>query len=765
MRRGLIILFAVMALIFSVVLCACENEATTINEEEIVDVTSLATQSGVVIEGSIFKSNTKVKVTEVRTQQLSNEEWVTLNRLAGADVYKVFNISLYQGNEKIENTDRLTFSIPLRVFRLQSANLDKIRILSIDERGAIYPITTDGDEKTTRVLSFSTQIPKYFIVLKLDEVPPPQIEEEPTTPTHYYYKVSGQTPTLSSTGVKEHYRCTDFDCDKYFDLEFNEISYEDIILPEISHNFVLKVNGEKKSEFTVQKDGDYFKANLSGISLKKDDVLSLTTNDEYAYEFALYQKNSQIYTRNNYSREGKILYDVDAADISIEMYKTSYGGAYITVSGAKFEINYWSANARGTIEPDENGIVSFKAFKAIPVIQLKLYEVREDYKCDYNDFTLSTELPSGTVYLYDKTWVAFHKQGYYDVEFDLNTKVVTVSLTEGAPNMISGGNYGYYSVDSSYVVGLSAIGSKTNADNTDWNAFIPKFLAKSTRKKVYIYDCASQPASDLSVAENSVEYIKIDETDKNCIVFIQEGSYNICIHDYTHEVSVEYLGDASPLYVAEINRPHHGIDPFMKCELKATNEENILALESELFVYAGYTLEIYNDKDSTSHYAKLEDSADEEYASGLSRLYFHKGGVYKVYFNTSTLKINIELVRELTQEEILIPTKLYHHANGGHYQDMIILVTNENNEEELCALDVTITDEAKNYYFEYFVTDLSNNITDNFVNDISLDAEYEDYKVLKPTNGLEYGRLYIKKPGTYNIYINKYTHIIRIEKV
>ena len=761
MRRGLIIFFAVMALIFSVVLCACEKDAT-ITEEEIVDVTSLTTQTGIVIEGGAFKSNTQISLSEVRDE----EELSDINqeiRVIGGNIYKAFDISLYQGNEKIENKQYLTFNIPTGVLRLQGLDLEQFRLFAIDQKGRLDILTTDGNENNTKAYKFSTNMPKYLVVVRIENNPINPEQKKPEQ-KYSYFKVEGKTPTLTTTGVREHYTCYVNGYNKYFDLDYNEISYEDTIIPEMSHNFVLKVNGEKKVEFTVQEDGDYFKANLSGVSLKKDDILSLTTNDEYAYVFTLYQKNSQYYTRNNFSKEGKILYDVDSADISLEMYKTSFGGTDVIVSGAKFDIysDYWTS--RELVEADANGKVCFKKLKAWPVMQLYLYEEREGYDCDLDGFTLSTELPTGTVYLYSKTRVAFQKQGYYDVEFDLNTKIVTVAATEDVPTMISGGNYGYASADNTYLYAVSSLDLKFVDGGMDWYSFIPKFLANSPRSKVFIYDSKRNPANGLKVAEDSKEYIRINETNTNTIEFIKEGSYNINIYDETYIVSVEYLGDTSPVYKADLKKPHNS-KSTITYDFVTTDAENVLVLESNLLVYAGYTLGVYNDKDSTASYTKLEESTDAEFASGLSRLYFHKGGVYKVYFNTSTLKVNIELVRELTEDEILIPTRVYNTSAGLYYQRGIELIANENDDEEVCALGVIINDEDKNYDFEFDNRDGSNIDKTEYINDISLDGEYENYKISKPTNGLEYGILNITKAGTYNIYINKLTHVVRVEEV
>ncbi len=774
MKRRLSILLALMTLIICVLLCSCTENNKSGDD---IDVTELTSESGIVISGGTFKSDTKIVLKEINDQEVIDgikqklEPYNSFEKQYGFcySLCKVIDVSLYMGEYKIYKEGFFDYHIPGECVNLESPNCNEYILFYVNNTGELEEVF--GDINDNASFDFTSTMPKYIVITKisLDEEIDPNSEDD-TPHVHDYYLCLENKPTFFKDGHITYYYC--YDCRKYFDEDFNEISEESTIIPKLSRNLVLNVNGEKRAEFTVQGDSDEsLTAELTGISLKKDDLITFTTNDKLGAQVICYPEAIYTDADNNFSllRNGKVHNDVDAATITIRGDRFGQLGIYI--SGVKYDIYYRHSvgSAINMVEPDSNGVISLKQFKTHDGAWLILFNKVYDIFDYIRGFELSTELSSEVVSISDNGGSLYFKEtGYYDIDFDLNSKIVSVKYTENMPTMISYGNLASFKTGAYMPYYISTIScSEFNEDKTEWNAYIPKYAVYNSDKYLCILDSKNEAVNDMFVAEDSKEYISVNEC---YIYFLQDGSYDIYINDVTHEVRVVYLSDGTPVYKAKLEMPHNSSNSVVYSFAK-TDDDNILVLESELFVYAGYELRIYNEKDYEDDFTKLEDSLDAEYASGTSRLYFHKGGVYKIYFNTSTLKVNIELVRELTGDEILIPNTV------ERYNKRYNLIENPNNNDEMCLLNVIIENyyynniRYGNYqydednYFEFGVIVEGNTYPTKYVNDIYMEGESDNYYIDKPTNGLSYGRLLIKNPGTYNIFINKTTHEVRVEEV
>ena len=78
--------------------------------------------------------------------------------------------------------------------------------------------------------------------------------------------------TCDASGVKAHYECSE--CGKYFDEEFNEVEYNDLIIPKLTHDFGELIELEEadcendglKAHYVCSHCGKYFDENYNEVS-------------------------------------------------------------------------------------------------------------------------------------------------------------------------------------------------------------------------------------------------------------------------------------------------------------------------------------------------------------------------------------------------------------------------------------------------------------------------------------------------------------------
>ncbi len=741
MRRGLIIFLAVMALIFSVVLCACENNNTTTEPDidPVVEVTSLTTNTGIVIEGGSFTSDTELYVDEVKEEAVLN---IISNRLSvfpELSVFKIYEFSLYKDGERIKNKQYLDFTIPAGAFRLQGYDLTKYKLYEYTQRGDISILRTNEGE--TKGYSFSTNMPLYFIVVKVDNTVEPESEQH----QHYYDRVDHKAPSYINDGNIEYYYCCF--CDKYFDEEYNEISKEDTVIPKLSTDLYLYVNGESKGIFSFSKDNYYLNWEMANVRLKANDEISLVFADDPTNTYSY-----TIVEDSNLTEEGKVFDDVDNATIKITQYGYYKYTLKMYVSGAVYTYKYLNYADNPTANADENGIVKFNNVRAFKEATCGFVKQCANWYAKRIEYEIGADSDPDLFYLPEKTeeyryyHCYFNKSGYYNITIDTKTNEMNYEFIAEPKLEFKDGAMSYVTTDGRNIVHFVY---------PDRGMISEDFYATEGHNVFSLYNSSSSSYcndSVITILEDSKKYIKFNNQ-TNKYEFLEYGQYKLEVDLFTAEMSVTKIADATPDYKLYIRN-------FDKYDLEATEDENILKINKVLYV--GQYFWIANTKNEGTRLYKLAEASDSDYVIVQDRLIVRKAGLYNLYFNTSELKLDIELVRELSEDEILIPSyayyKTYDEPRRTSSTPKVNFEVNPDDENELCLLNIKVWDCFGNshrvdMYAEGYI----------IIGDTKL---AESYSFVKLSTWFDnYGSLVFDHAGTYNIYINKTTHVVRVEEV
>ena len=773
MRRGLIIFLAVMALIFSVVLCACEKpEYIDPSVDPIEDLTELVSEAGVVITGDTFPDGATIEFKEVTDKELLDEINTKIENQTDLNMYydtgkavltvmKVVELSIYNGDEKWDANNSLTYRIPFELLGIknQSDSYD-YKLFKLNSNSFVKYIDTFSYNYNLG-WSFTTAQPKYLVLVKT-EAPPCKHDNMGSL-------TDGYDATFFNKGSIRYSYC--WDCRKYFDENGNGITSEETEIPVLTHEIELHVNGEKKCDCSiVSEDDQLIKWQTDKITLHKGDYIEVFTNEETPIKCAYTSYDTSLVDQN-----GKMVLDVNDAQMLLEVKR--YGNLIINVSG----VDYYYAKSDQLDScvfayTDAHDIIALGNIALARWENIKFYGYINGEHKDLYVSSIDTALSSDVV-IVENGYLYFYKQGKYNISFNVTTKVATVELVEELPATISGGvlylNNGYGSC-----TGIMSYYDHTR-DSLDRlvKIYSTIYATNSAIKgSCYEYSIRNSNGSivdDFIIAEDSKEYIEFDN-ETNKLRFIKYGVYDLVISESTHEVQAIYKGDDTPEIKIKIDNYDTTKKLHIDEVLKETEESNVVVYESNSIIYAGEVLQLWNKKDHWNWAGQrfvLEEESDSQYVlstyDSYSRaiLVFKVSGVYNIYFDTNTGKIDFELVRAINANENLLPTTLTAFWSNGTNGGETNLISNPNNSNEYCVknyvviLDDAPADASKTIKLLEFRDSIGTPIRDITSEDTLID-EASIYQSRE-----RYGLLAIKATGIYNIYINIYTHVVRVEKL
>ena len=205
----------------------------------------------------------------------------------------------------------------------------------------------------------------------------------------------------------------------------------------------------------------------------------------------------------------------------------------------------------------------------------------------------------------------------------------------------------------------------------------------------------------------------------------QGGSESI--DDYIIFVSViDYTNGNQTLYPTK--NPDNPNEFYVRVETIAANSYISVSAMSKV-------------DDSTTSYGTLADT-DSSIASNLTAeiISVKVAGPIDIYFNFETKTIKIVTVTGSTEETVL-PKEIYIST-----MEKYTLVENAENPDELCYLGLVLEG-----YDDFRIRDTNN----NYISDITLASG--------TTGAMTSGSsVMVEEDGTYNIYVNKTTHVVRI---
>ena len=155
------------------------------------------------------------------------------------------------------------------------------------------------------------------------------------------------------------------------------------------------------------------------------------------------------------------------------------------------------------------------------------------------------------------------------------------------------------------------------------------------------------------------------------------------------------------------------------------------------------TVTAYGSDDSNTTYYTLSDT-DASVATTISTLIMiKKSGIFDIYFNTQTKTVRVVYVGEADTATAL-PKDIYIST-----MEKYAFIENPDNSDELCYLGLVLES-----YDDFRIRDTDN----NYISDITLASGTTGAN----TSG---SSVMVEADGTYNIYINKTTHEVRIVAV
>ena len=729
MKKGLLIILAVIALTFGILLCACSDANQT---QEL----TLNTNTGIVLEGADISSNTNVSLVRVTSEEESSIEKIVNSQLLTDGFTRIYIHKLINSSNELDfelNND-ITATIDSSRIQFIIDESCSSRLYVLDNYYQLEFLTYELSEDTVK---FTSKPFKYIITIR-GEASYSQSYNDPhdcAAGEHNLQLYNAVEPTFGTNGYKAYYVC--LNCGKHYDINHNEISsIKELREPKLSQHILLYVNGEKKGEFS-QAGYSTIEWTISGINLKKNDVITLVDAEDNSRTIPQY-----AVVDANISIVGKVINDVENATITLKAYSTS-SGVNISIPGRIFDIyccDYYLKSY--LVEPDKDGNCVLSNMRFRKNAPFYFYE-QKTKEINALEFTLGSESDESQVTINSNNF-SFKEAGIYNLSLNVNTRVLNFELVSIAPTAISSISF----------ADISGNGSHTEFIQSDRNnpyfSVRKNFLAVDGRNSFNVSGSKGE-INDLTVASGSEKYITID-TNGRTITFVENGSFDVKIDDFTHKVYITKVGDATPDYrilIGALGRKN------AYYEMEKGDADNIF-VKKNIIIRSGEYIWATNLKDGNSRFHTLKESSDLDYASNSDRLSFKKSGVYNINFDANNYKVDIEFVRDLNRDEIEIPTKIFNSSLNGEFDKEYKLYENPNNSDELMLQRVYITTTDKNYYVEFY--------KDNYrMSDVSMEGESDYFEI--ETGPYHPGKVHFKTTGVFNIYINKYTHIMRVEKV
>jgi hypothetical protein len=235
------------------------------------------------------------------------------------------------------------------------------------------------------------------------------------------------------------------------------------------------------------------------------------------------------------------------------------------------------------------------------------------------------------------------------------------------------------------------------------------------------------------------------------VYFTKAGTYNLAYNVETGVLSITSVGGdeggdtefdpSNYLYYLSVSGGSGGTQT-LTMQVNPSNAKEFcykgLALTANCFIGV---IEMAKDASSNNTYGAIADT-DAGVAQSFGTVAMVKiAGTYDVYFDTEAKTIKLVRVGDLPEQSATVPKDIY-----IRYDNILTLIENPDNPDELCYLGLEMG------AFESFkIRDTDkNNITDITLAEGTTGAS---------TNGTE---ISFQVDGTFNIYINKTTHEVRI---
>ncbi len=746
MKKFLIVVISILML-FALVACNSNKDTNNSGDNTPVsgNVNKLIADSGATVEGVEFPSDAVLTCTLITDAQ---QKSAALNKLTNQNYNKeantyVLDISILKDGSKIQPSGRVTVKVPVSSLNIDTTKDYVLFHINGETVDTINVTIANG------VLSFETSSFSEFVLAE---------KAHEHTFGSLYYAVPA---SFLADGNIAYYQCSG--CHKYFDSNREEVST--IVIPKLSSEIVLMVNGTERAEFTKDEEDDtHILWSLDSISLKKDDVITIAAKADNTTTYSFYPN-----TNTNITEENKVHNDVTSATVSVVC---TPNGLTVSISGFEYD----GFTVRVTYASDSS------------VVEYPMNEITYDFgtpKTNYiygyltyslNDYFEVVDHDNQIVYGYSAVdagdlWKSFifmegtkgaikvvSESIRLGVEFDTATSKIlidpiyapnsstTFELEAKGESEKAPMNKTTYAKDSAEYTDIAFVLTHETTINAEANVAaiangydIYTFTSSlPANMELRIYDGTSYVEglhlADVYGVSNFAEYIQI--TDDGYIKTLQAATYTIMYHP------------CIDMYIIEIGSGGGSSTPDDISYMTGGNtypavvDSNGLVTLSDLELSA-YTSFTFLQGTSVMTDVTLDSSVSSSVAIASSgTIMILNAGTYDIVLNTNTKKVIVTDKTPVSMVGGMVMDSSSSHATKT-------FVANPGNTAEAMISNLTVTDAT--YYYAFY--DNKNNTVD----DLSIATDSTSYLSVLTSNLVTFSQT-----GVYNLYINDTTHEVRV---
>ena len=582
--------------------------------------------------------------------------------------------------------------------------------------------------------------------------------------THVYGNlIEGYLPSYAYDGMKDHYYCAE--CGQYFDVNKNPVSEESLKLPKYDGSLAISVNDVEKGTFTMLEQQEYVTFvswEYKNLTVEVDDVLTLTKPGDATYQY-------KYFGDGNVDQNGKIL---TAGTVDLLLMGNA-NGFHMEVSGYKYQ-----------------GLVVKVNENEYPLTKVTYYEDnKETYIYGYHYFNVGDKMTvvdnvNNIVYDFDDLendtkWntfdfhkgtnneIVFDYQARFGVEFDRGGDKL-ISLTKAfSPNDGSKFQVNYSSDKAAVDLKMANFDYTHEAqDVLSWYLTNDAVINNSDMVEYVNAHGYNLYTANITFSKN--EMFNLKNVTKDSII---KGEHLVSIYGESLDNLVTISGDYikvlkdALIFVAYV--PFcDSISLYFSSSSGASDayiylNGNFVPVEinNNVITYNNFHAEQYDTISFVdSNYNGIEFTLASGYdasvlyastTSGTTVLMFFKAGTFSVSLDLSTHILTVTIVE--LDGAAQTGTPAYLSGKGGLYKT---LVDNPENADEVYATSIAVSGTSSDtFYIAFYDGDF------NSIADISLDSDSAAYGTV-----MIGALIYFSQDGTYNVYIHKTAHIVRLVK-
>ena len=581
--------------------------------------------------------------------------------------------------------------------------------------------------------------------------------------THVYGNlIEGYLPSYAYDGMKDHYYCAE--CGQYFDANKNPVTEESLKLPKYDGSIAISVNGVEKGTFTMLEKEEYVtfvEWEYKNLTVAVDDVLTLTKPGDATYKY-------KYFGDGNVDKDGKIL---TAGTVNLTLVGNA-NGFHLDVSGYKYkglvvkvnENEYPLTKVSYYEEDKETYIYGYHYFAVGD--KMTVVDNVNDIVYDFEDLENDTKWDTFDFHKGDNNEIVFDYEARFGIEFDRGgDKLISITKTF-APNDGSAFQVNYSSDKAAVDLEKMAIDQNNELyDEMSWYLSHEAVINNSDIKDYVTANGFNAYSATISFAKD--EMFNLKNVTKNSIIkgehlasifsestgdFVSiSGDYLKVLEDATilvfyvpfcDTISLYYIGaTATDAYV------YFG-GSFIPVEINNNiieyNNFHVDQYDTITFVddkYSGIEFTLASGYDATVLYAST--------TSGMTVVMFYKAGTFSASLDLTTHILTVTIIELDGATEVSVPKYL----SGKNYLSKTF-VDNPENADEVYATGVNVTGTSSDTFYIAFY-----DANYNGIEDITLDADSSAYGTVMLGK-----MIYFSQDGTYNVYIHKTTHVVRLVK-